>query len=102
MTYRILDEAQQEFDEAFTFLENQNTGLGTEFRAAVVETIRNIIQNPEGGTWLEEGFRYRTTGRFRYLVIYMIQESELVVVAVMHESRRPGYWKGRLLEPGEE
>jgi plasmid stabilization system protein ParE len=102
MIHRILDEAQQEYDDAVAYLENRDAGLGTEFRVEVVDAIRKMLENPDGGTWLEEGYRYRTTKRFRYLVIYTIRESEIVIVAVMHESRRLGYWKGRVSEQEEE
>ena len=38
-------------------------------------------------------FRLRT---FRYNVIYVIDELEIIVVAAEHHRRRPGYWHSRL------
>ena len=42
-------------------------------------------------------FRLRT---FRYNVVYVIDGDEIVIVAVAHHRRRPGYWRGRLVGLG--
>jgi hypothetical protein len=34
--------------------------------------------------------------RFPYAVLYRPDPDEIVVVAVMHQRRRPGYWLGRM------
>jgi hypothetical protein len=33
--------------------------------------------------------------RFPYQVVYRVRPSEIVVVALAHLKRRPGYWKHR-------
>jgi mRNA-degrading endonuclease RelE of RelBE toxin-antitoxin system len=33
---------------------------------------------------------------FKYNVIYVIDDTEVVIVAVAHYRRRPGYWHSRL------
>lgn len=32
-------------------------------------------------------------GRFPYQVVYRLRATEIVIVAVAHLKRRPGYWK---------
>jgi mRNA-degrading endonuclease RelE of RelBE toxin-antitoxin system len=34
--------------------------------------------------------------RFPYRIIYEVRENELVVLAVAHDRRRPGYWRRRV------
>jgi hypothetical protein len=34
--------------------------------------------------------------RFEYAIVFALLEGEIVVVAVHHQHRRPGYWKPRL------
>jgi len=34
--------------------------------------------------------------RFPYSVIYRVEPSRIVIVAIAHGRRRPGYWKERL------
>ena len=49
----------------------------------------------------EASARMRKTQRFPYGVVYVPETDRIVIVAGMHGSRRPGYWKNRLkdLEP---
>ncbi len=34
--------------------------------------------------------------RFPYGVVYTVRGADLVIIAVMHLRRKPGYWQGRL------
>jgi hypothetical protein len=34
--------------------------------------------------------------RFEYAIVFALLEDEIVIVAVHHQHRRPGYWKPRL------
>jgi hypothetical protein len=34
--------------------------------------------------------------RFEYALVYALLEHELLIVAVHHQHRRPGYWRRRL------
>jgi hypothetical protein len=38
--------------------------------------------------------------RHPYLVVYAILPDQIVVLAVAHTSRKPGYWRERLAELG--
>ena len=44
---------------------------------------------------LRGGFRRRLLRRFPYGILYKEEESQIVIVAVMHLQRRPGYWRNR-------
>lgn len=96
MTHVILPGAQEEFESAVDYLNNQRAGLGNEFRNEVVATLREVIKHPEHGSAYFDGTRYRPVGRFRYIVVYTIRDGQVLIVAIMHEARRPGYWKTRL------
>ena len=41
--------------------------------------------------------RARTVGRFPYRVYYRARRDEILVVAVGHRHRRPGYWRSRVV-----
>jgi len=36
--------------------------------------------------------------RHPYLVVYAILSDQLVIIAVAHTSKRPGYWRRRLTD----
>jgi len=40
-------------------------------------------------------FRKIRVGKFRYNLVFRIRGEEIQILAVMHMSRRPGYWKKR-------
>ena len=94
--YDFLEPAQDEFLEAVAYSNKQRTGLGAEFAEEVYRTIGRILRNP--ATWAKFSRRTRRcrTKRFPYAVIYQIKSDMILIVAVMHLSRRPGYWRDRL------
>jgi hypothetical protein len=73
-------------------------GPGDAFLAEVEKAIQRILDFPEGWPTLEHGARVCATHRFKYGVVYVIMSERIVIVAVMHLHRRPGYWKKRLRE----
>lgn len=42
------------------------------------------------------GVRAYSLSRFPFVVPYFADEAHLVVLAIAHASRRPGYWQARL------
>jgi len=98
MKSRFLPSAEQELDEAIAWYEAREAGLGTRFLERVYTAVERIEEGAETFAYIDEPYRYCSVRDFPYNVIYAI-ESEVLVIAVIHESRRPGYWKGRLPEP---
>ena len=89
--------ASEEFSEAVRWYEAQRPGLGNEFFEAVVATITMIEAHPEIGTPVRDDPRTRRllVSRFPYEVAYLLRTEEIVIVAIAHLKRRPGYWKER-------
>ena len=94
--FDFLEPAWDEFVEAISFYNGRRTGLGDEFAEEVYRTIGRILRNPR--TWAKFSRRTRRcrTARFPYAVIYQILPDRILIVAVMHLSRRPGYLRDRL------
>ena len=96
MTHRIrnLTAAREEFAAAVLWYEQQRPGLGGEFFDAIVESTSLIQNNPESGTpSYDRRTRRVVVQRFPYQVVYRVLADEIVIVAVAHSKRRPGYWK---------
>ena len=96
---RILPAALEEVREAVAYYNRERPGLGEDFRE-VDSTRDRIERSPQLWPPVSKRARMCRTKRFPYLVIYVRLETEIVVVAVMHGSRRPGYWKDRLKDLG--
>ncbi|MCG6937742.1 MAG: type II toxin-antitoxin system RelE/ParE family toxin [Gammaproteobacteria bacterium] len=59
---------------------------------AACETIAELPN-----TWPKFKHNYRRffLSKFPFSIIYRVSGDEIFVVAVMHNSRKPGYWKVR-------
>ncbi|MDA0586987.1 MAG: type II toxin-antitoxin system RelE/ParE family toxin [Planctomycetota bacterium] len=72
--------------------------LADDFRAEVDRGVEMIARNPArcGFYDSEQQHRWIRLRRFPYLLIYsVIDEQTVLIVAVAHVRRSPGYWKDR-------
>ena len=92
----FLDPAEEEMLEAAQYYERQTRGLGHEFLAEVQRTMARIMENPRLGQIVREGIRRRLMSKFPFGILYRIDPQEIVIIAVMHLRRRPGYWADRV------
>ena len=96
MNVRVLEVAQHELDEAISYYNGQVPGLGDAFLLETVATIERIRQFPQGWHSLSEKVRRCRLRRFPYGLIYHLDETGVLIVAVAHSHRRPNYWRDRL------
>ncbi len=95
MKVRFLAVARSELRHAISFYNEQRRGLGREFRDEVHATIERITRLPEAWRPLSHNTRCCRTHRFPYGVIYQLRNDEILIVAVAHLHREPGYWTDR-------
>lgn len=96
MHIKFLAPAEAELLAAIAYYNTQSEGLGYECAAEVKRTIERIIQYPEAWFQLSKRTRRCRTNRFPYGVIYQVKNNTVIIVAVMHLSRHPQAWQGRL------
>ena len=96
MKLRFADAARRELQEAAIYLETEEDGLGMRFLDAVGAARKQILMAPLAWHPLGQGLRRCHLKRFRYGLIYRIRGQSIEIIAVAHDSRRPGYWKTRL------
>jgi plasmid stabilization system protein ParE len=96
MTESFLPEADEEFRESARYYEHECPGLGLTFIAAVHKAISWIMENPMATTPVGSGIRSKVVGRFPYSGLYAVEGNVLVIIAVAHQRRRPGYWRSRV------
>lgn len=90
-------DAQGELNHAISHYESNEPGLGNQFAIEIFAAVERIKANP--GMWpiLDHQIRRCLVHRFPYGVIYSVDEqrSQVLILAVMHLHRQPGYWSGR-------
>jgi plasmid stabilization system protein ParE len=94
--YRFLDPAEKEMIEASLFYQAASNGLGDDFLDDVQRVIDNLCEHPYLGVAVAPNLRRILLHRFPFSLIYSVQVDVILVVAVAHYSRRPGYWQDRV------
>ena len=89
-------EAKREIIEAAEFYERRRSGLGDQFLDDVQRALNKIVSNPDTGILYKYGTKLVMLTAFPYGIIYRDQTDYADVFAVVHLSRRPGYWAERL------
>ncbi|HSP80086.1 MAG TPA: type II toxin-antitoxin system RelE/ParE family toxin [Myxococcaceae bacterium] len=94
-------EAEREVDAAVDWYEAQRAGLGAEFFAELRRSLQVIAESPResapwpGGRASALGMRRFLMERFPFVLPYVVTEELVVVLAIAHTRRRPGYWLKR-------
>jgi len=91
----FLDAAREEMVEAALWYEGKAPGLGADFLSQVRLAIDQIASFPDAGVLVAEQTRRRMVRRFPFGVLYRVEPERVVVAAVMHLRRKPGYWRDR-------
>ena len=94
---RLLPEAEEELRAAAKFYEAEQSGLGRAPLQEVRRALRFIAEHPLTARIERAEIHVRTVARFPYRVYYRARPEEIVVVAIGHRHRRPGYWRSRVV-----
>jgi len=96
MNFEFYPEAESEYLEDARYYDRQRDGLGDYFTAEIEATIARICRNPLAWRKLSRHTRRCLAKNFPYGIIYFIEKDRIIILSVMHLSRKPGYWKARL------
>lgn len=96
MRVTILPGAAKELKDAATYYESQQRGLGIRFLETFDAAVHEVVLAPEMYSPLGEGFRKYGLRPFPYAAIYRQNDEDIVIVAVMHQKRRPDDWRSRV------
>lgn len=95
MRYVFHPEALTEYSEAVLYYAGQRVEVAQAFIDAVEDAVYRIKESPNRYNTIDEDVRRCMTRKFPYGILYTIDQDEILVLAVMHCSREPGYWKSR-------
>lgn len=92
---RFHGEARLEFLDAVAYYESIEAGLGKRFQQSVEAAVALAVSLPLAGSPYKHGTRRVYPKKFPFAIVYMVGENEIVIFAVAHFRRKPGYWKSR-------
>jgi plasmid stabilization system protein ParE len=85
--------AAQEYLHARRWYSRHGALAARRFTNAIDQALQRIKAAPQAGPVYRGAFRWVAVGRFPYIIYYrMISSTEVLIVAVAHQRRRPGYW----------
>jgi plasmid stabilization system protein ParE len=95
-----LPEAEAEFTEAVDYYRARSIEAAADLADAVEEALEWIAGHPRSCPRVDTPrirgeHRYKMLRRFPYRVVFEVRDDEVVVKAIAHYSRRPGYWARR-------
>ena len=101
VAYQFEPDARVEYHEAIRYyaMESRDAGVASRFVTAVESAVETICAAPALWRVVEPpDVRRYVLRRFPFVLYYRYQRAEelIRILAIMHASRQPGYWRKRL------
>src|SRR5262245_880063 len=96
MKYEFHPEALEEYEAAALWYAERDPQLAERFVQSVEEAIGRILGAPERWRVIDQDIRRCLTRVFPYGILYTIEADFVLILAITHGNRTPGYWKGRI------
>lgn len=90
-----LDEAVDEVEAVARWYAERSSTAAIAFSDEIDAAESAIVRLPEAWPSFDHGTRRYLLRRFPYSVVYRVEPDRIVIVAVAHARRRPGYWRWR-------
>jgi len=91
----ISPEAEDDLKEAYSWYEDRRQGLGHDFLLQVDAGLNFVARHPNIHPIEYRGTRKHLIKRFPYKIIYLVENERIMVLAVIHGSRKPSLVKRR-------
>lgn len=91
MKYHLIikEEANQEIIDSYLYYENQSKGLGEKFLENLEIYFERIQKYPKHYQIKRKPYREVFVKNFPFVIIYEINENDIIVYAVFHTRRNP-------------
>jgi plasmid stabilization system protein ParE len=89
-------EAEQEYLAALAWYHERSPAAAIGFESALDRALITIREAPHRWPIYLVGCRRYIFHQFPFIVVYSTFASHIVVLAIAHAHRRPGYWRSRI------
>jgi toxin ParE1/3/4 len=92
----LAPEAERDLVEGGLYYSREaNVELGRAFILEFERSAALLVEQPEvGAPWRGEVRRFPLR-RFPYSIVYYLRDDSIRILAVAHQSRKPGFWRSR-------
>jgi plasmid stabilization system protein ParE len=91
-----LEEALQEVEAAARWYAERSVTAAAAFSTEMDAAESAIARLPEAWPAFEHRTRRYLLQRFPFSIVYRVEDRRILIVAVAHARRRPGYWQARI------
>lgn len=95
MTIILIPPADQELIEAIDYYNDQLVGLGDQFYTSFLNTVSYITKAPEAWKKVGSNTRRINIKRFPYLILYVLDEQDILITCIAHQHRNPWFYMER-------
>ncbi|WP_293626182.1 type II toxin-antitoxin system RelE/ParE family toxin [Salinisphaera sp.] len=96
MQIEFLRAARAEAREQAAYYQEIEAGLDECFIDELDRILALLSAYPAIGQRIAEDVRRLDLTGFPHAVVYRLEQGRLLILAISHHRRRPGYWRGRL------
>ncbi|MGP9766762.1 type II toxin-antitoxin system RelE/ParE family toxin [Halomonas sp. AOP13-D3-9] len=96
MRVKFIAPARREFLKEVVYYNEQQAGLGAAFASDIEEATARALEFPESGSPATQNTKRVFAKKFPFSVVYRPDSDGIIVFAVAHHARRPGYWASRI------
>jgi plasmid stabilization system protein ParE len=92
----LLPPARDDFEQSYAWYHKRSIAAAERFGDAIDRAVERICRDPALGIRIDDEHRfYRLKKSFPFYLVYRVEVTKVVVVAVAHKAREPNYWQGR-------
>ena len=93
--FRVVLDPRAEADarHAFLWYAERSPVAAADFQAVFTQAVEDLAETALTWPEKERGIRARVLDRYPYTLFYRVALGEILIVAVAHQRRKPGYWK---------
>ena len=92
---RLAPAASRDIVDAYNWYEEQQPGLGEQFRAELNVAFALVQQFSEAGPAVHGDLRRLLVRRFPYAIYYRLTESDVIIRGCLHLHSSPSRWRRR-------
>jgi plasmid stabilization system protein ParE len=92
---RFSEAAEAEFLHEVRYYADAQPNGAQRFRTAIEEAAVRALAFPLAGQPYRSGTRRVFVKAYPFFLVYRVEADGVVILAVAHEARRPGYWLSR-------
>lgn len=94
----VHDDARAEYVESYVWYHERGSHIAEAFEREVEHAIELLADFPDRWPLYVGSWRRVLLRRFPFGLVYGVRDNRIVVIAIMHTRRKPGYWKNRMLD----